>query len=813
MLGLGPTELGVLLLLATGGLGAPLVGVPAPPDAVLQQAAPAECLAYFSSSGATKADPKSGNQIEQLMAEPEVEAFLGELTRLADEGLRRLPAGDEKQQTLARTLPVVVKTLLSSPAMFYLAEVDVPPQPPGAGGALVVNAGDGADALVEALEDLEKLYLAELPPNQAVEPFEAAGAKLRKLPTPPGAPAVAWGAQGKYVLLAFGEGEAEALARRLVAGGEAPAWLTRLNADLDIPRVSAMAYVDLAGLLDTIEPLLDQAGPALGPISPAKVVDALGLKHLRYVALASGLDERVSVSKLIVADDGEAQGLLRLLNGEALTAADLKKVPRSAEAALVGRLDLGAVFDAGLEIAGAIEPRAAEQAAEALEGMKRQLGVSLRDDLLAGLGDTWTVYNSATDGGALLTGLCATVAVRDRAKIEKILELATRIAESQRNEERPEFALRTSKAGDDVIHYLQFLREPVPFAPAWCLTDGELIVAVTPQMVRVHLTRPADEATLAEVPEVATALKTGDVTSLTYSDIRFGMELFYSYANLGVTMGASALEKETGIRADLAKFPTFASISRHLRPTVAVTRRSKHKWSAETYATGPSIGPGAIAGAGVVAALALPAVQSARATAREVQAKNSLRQCYLGFATHADAVQGGKFPQNIRDASGKPLLSWRVALLPYIDQQALYEQFHLDEPWDSEHNRRLIEAMPRTFAHETYPALNAAGKTLVQLPIGKGTIYSGKNRPSRSDIDTHPIPSNTMVCLMFVKPEQAVEWTRPDDTELDPADPTSKLLRDLRGGITTLRYDGAVLSEAEPDAATLQQMFFPNRKE
>jgi hypothetical protein len=50
------------------------------------------------------------------------------------------------------------------------------------------------------------------------------------------------------------------------------------------------------------------------------------------------------------------------------------------------------------------------------------------------------------------------------------------------------------------------------------------------------------------------------------------------------------------------------------------------------------------------------------------------------------------------DKKGKALLSWRVALLPYLDQNNLFNQFHLDEPWDSAHNKKLLSKMPKVFA-------------------------------------------------------------------------------------------------------------------
>ncbi len=52
-------------------------------------------------------------------------------------------------------------------------------------------------------------------------------------------------------------------------------------------------------------------------------------------------------------------------------------------------------------------------------------------------------------------------------------------------------------------------------------------------------------------------------------------------------------------------------------------------------------------------------------------------------------------PSAICDKDGHPLLSWRVAILPYLGEGNLYKQFHLDEPWDSPHNRTLIAKMPK----------------------------------------------------------------------------------------------------------------------
>src|SRR5215216_7139987 len=80
----------------------------------------------------------------------------------------------------------------------------------------------------------------------------------------------------------------------------------------------------------------------------------------------------------------------------------------------------------------------------------------------------------------------------------------------------------------------------------------------------------------------------------------------------------------------------------------------------------------------VLIALLLPAVQAAREAARRVQCVNNLKQIGLGILNFHDQ-EGHYPPPAITGQDGRPLLSWRVALLPYIGEEALYREFHLGE--------------------------------------------------------------------------------------------------------------------------------------
>src|SRR5882672_4340583 len=70
-------------------------------------------------------------------------------------------------------------------------------------------------------------------------------------------------------------------------------------------------------------------------------------------------------------------------------------------------------------------------------------------------------------------------------------------------------------------------------------------------------------------------------------------------------------------------------------------------------------------------------------------ASNDLKQLALAMHNYHSAY-GQLPPAAVRDKNGKLLLSWRVLILPYIEQDNLFKEFKLEEPWDSDHNKKLI---------------------------------------------------------------------------------------------------------------------------
>lgn len=129
----------------------------------------------------------------------------------------------------------------------------------------------------------------------------------------------------------------------------------------------------------------------------------------------------------------------------------------------------------------------------------------------------------------------------------------------------------------------------------------------------------------------------------------------------------------------------------------------------------------------------------------------------------------------IYDSTGKPLLSWRVLLLPYLGHSDLYEKFRQDEPWDGPHNGPLLEQMPVEYR----AAHRWDTRTNYLVPFGANSAFrAGNGTPIRKFEDG---PQNT-VLVVEVDDALAVEWTRPSELEISLSQPLNGL-GELREGL------------------------------
>jgi prepilin-type processing-associated H-X9-DG protein len=255
-----------------------------------------------------------------------------------------------------------------------------------------------------------------------------------------------------------------------------------------------------------------------------------------------------------------------------------------------------------------------------------------------------------------------------------------------------------------------------------------------------------------------------------------------------------ALAKET-IRSEIARGPMVENdpvqqaaiqYAKRISERMLDALRPVRKGDSLTLGTRGAQGQMQIATIGILVALLLPAVQAAREAARRSQSTNNLKQIGLALHNYYDAHKA--LPARaIFDKNGKPLLSWRVQILPYIEQDALYRQFHLDEPWDSEHNKKLIPRMPAVYQNPSSPP--RPGMAYYLAVCGKGLMFDGTK--GRSFAEVRDGLSNTIM-VVEADPQRAVTWTKPDDWEYNARKPLDGLGNAHPGGFNVLFGDGSV---------------------
>ena len=137
------------------------------------------------------------------------------------------------------------------------------------------------------------------------------------------------------------------------------------------------------------------------------------------------------------------------------------------------------------------------------------------------------------------------------------------------------------------------------------------------------------------------------------------------------------------------------------------------------------------------------------------QCENHLRQVVLALAAYHSA-HGQYPPPHTTDLEGEPLLSWRVLILPYLERRDLYEQFHLDEPWDSPHNLPLARHMPESFRCST---ARASELTSYLAVVGDDTVWQAGEGVLHQRVGG--------IGMLVEDPFSAVVWTQPVDLSLE----------------------------------------------
>lgn len=159
------------------------------------------------------------------------------------------------------------------------------------------------------------------------------------------------------------------------------------------------------------------------------------------------------------------------------------------------------------------------------------------------------------------------------------------------------------------------------------------------------------------------------------------------------------------------------------------------------------------------------------------------------MAMHHYAEAHGRLPTAVvYGADDRPLLSWRVLLLPYLEHNDLFRRFKLEEPWDSPHNLRLLPEMPRTFLPFDGSKPPGPYTTFYQVFVGKRTAFEGREGLKFKEDFKNRI-GNT---FLIVEAGTAVPWTKPEDLAYEEAKPVPKLGGIFKGSFRAVLVDAVV---------------------
>jgi prepilin-type processing-associated H-X9-DG protein len=757
----------------------------------------------------------------RLLTETTTGAMLGDLaSQLGD---RTLPGSGMRALTTAEVRALVTHAMRHG---FAFGVVHKPGQPEASCVGVVIRGGGRAE--IRAI--VEKLVSAGKRPDETPQTLDRPkGRKMAVLDL--GQSRSVWWVEG------------DDLALSLISADGADLMIGALDGSLP----DATGHPEIAALRRSVDGFMP-IGLAFVDTSRLAGSSAqatlFGLDHTRRIEYRWGFqDDAVMTSVRVVADAPRA-GLLSVLDQPSFGRGKLPPLPGGIAGFGALSVDLPGLHDRVAAGFSAIGPAAGAWFETFGTSFRTTTGVRLRDDILPLLGPDITFYTlpdrdvAPVGITAVLTrGLLAPprpvvrIAVKDTTAFARILDEAMTAMNSAlkaRADEtsRPPPVRIRPLAG--VAHGYVLSVSPGAFPlpagtrPTMVLGKRSLIMAGHPADAQEALAieergdvLPAADPlapSLARIPDRAIFVSVSDPKRSFLPDLVANLPMLVEWGSKALNQGLmqrfmpgrqvvrfgpqgqpiAAESRRMTVEIDPDRVPAPEDLRPFLFPSVFVITADDQGVQLTTREAFPVLNPAAMAP--VAVALLWPAIQASRAATLRTQSVTNLKR--IGLAMHNYLATNNTFPpQFITGKQGKPLLSWRVALLPFLEEQELYNQFKLDEPWDSPHNKPLAARMPNVFA---IPGARAEpGKTFYRGFSGAGAFFDPK---VKGGVDLATVTDGTSNTIGIIEARTAVPWTKPDEeipfnpavNARDMADLPKALGNHFPGGFNVLFLDGSV---------------------
>lgn len=573
-------------LCSLGQFGLPLGLPPLPEDPLLVRLAPQDCVWYFSSSGVAEPDPKSKNQTEQLLAEPEVREFIAALGKMCSTAIREGAPRTPEGKVLGTEGPKLIHALLTRPSAVFVSKAVNGFRGLEISGGVVISTGDETGEIKASLEKIEGVLFHAAAVQTLDKIFQVSDAERiarqwHKFPYSYGLPKIEWGFRNNYLLIAVGEETAEEIWSR--GRGEPPAWLATVRKRLPVERVSTLQYLNVK-----------KFAPLIGADGGRSLWEAVGLADIQELATVGGLEGTGNISKVWLRIGDEANGqpndFLRAFGAVPLTAAELERIPRDASFAVAGRIDPARLWTSVRIRLDKLLTATSAPWIDSIKDFEKRSALRIKEDLLDTLGDTFCMYSSPSEGGLLFTGLTIVVPVKDHDRLAKTSDLLAQyiprvIAEARKApQDAPQDAKHKLNASDfkfeeayfkgQKIHCLTPENNGTLQTVAWCVTDSQLVISLSPQNIRAWLSRDRTAPSLAQVPVVAERLKAGKAALLTYQDTAGMLKITYPLLHVIAATNIPRMRLE-GLKLEISALPSLPALLRHVEPASGTLTREK----------------------------------------------------------------------------------------------------------------------------------------------------------------------------------------------------------------------------------------------
>ena len=647
-----------------------------PAAAPLADKVPEDAIAYVGWSGQSLTF--NGSMFGQLLAEQGVADLFGAIRTAAGKGLEM--TGEADAPAMFESVWEMAAIAWQKPVSAVLLDIKIPRRPDEGGAA------DGPDEpqpvgamLIDLQKDkaafdahLQKL-LGLIGKENKLAQTTVGNLSYHDFTTPAGK--CSMGYVGDVFFVCLGDGVPTKVAsvingksRSLAGSAE---FKTAMN-ELVGEQVQMAYYVDVPRLLAIAEKITPTS-PTTAPADQSqfrKIVKAMGIDGVTAIAGASNIVDRGFHEKCRIFSPAPHRGLLMLAAGKPLGAAALNGVPDDADFVAAINLDPAGVLAEIKRIAAAIDPNAGKQVEEMLSAAGEQIGLDIEKDLLAHMGDQWTLVSAPSLGGTL-TGTAVIVQLKDvekfSAALAKLEAQIAKIASGRTTTTMPvdltdsevppgiqgepillpareaAAGVRKYKSGEIEVHYVAMPGDiPLPVAPAWAVHNGKFYLAAFPQVVAA-MAGGTTQKPLAQSADFAAFRKrlSPGASALSYTNTPSLVRRLYGAVLLGGTAATNMLGKfAPSIKPEM--LPPLPKVEKYLWPDIAAISSDAKGITIESYGSLPSYLTSNLPGAGtsLATSILLPTIGRARGQAKRVVSMSSLsgigKGCILYSCEHDD---------------------------------------------------------------------------------------------------------------------------------------------------------------------------------